>query len=95
MITIIGKKILILKDKAPEKVGSIYLVTPSTDSGNIPPYAGTIVSIGTKCTDRFKLGMKVAYHWSGAQILNYNDVEYILVEEKIISGIIALNVILG
>jgi len=39
--------------------------------------------------------MKVAYHWSGAQVLNYNDVEYILVEEKIISGIIALDVIIS
>jgi co-chaperonin GroES (HSP10) len=95
MIRPIGKKVLLLKEKAPEMSGSIYLVTSSETGSNTPPYAGTIVSIGSKCSGRLKPGMKVAYHWSGAVEIIYNDTLYILADEEIISGIIAKNVTLG
>ncbi len=48
-----------------------------------------------KCSGRLKPGMKVAYHWSGAVEIIYNDTLYILADEEIISGIIAKNVTLG
>jgi len=95
MIRPIGNKVLILKEKLPEKIGSIYLVTPSDNNSSTPPHVGVIVSMGSKCTNQFTLGMRVSYHWSEGLDIQHDDIDYILVPENKISGIIALNVVLS
>ena len=95
MIRPLGKKVLLLKEKLPEKIGSIYLVTPNEANSNTPPHVGEVISLGPECTDQFKPGMRVSYHWCSGIDIEYEGTPYILISEENISGIIALNVVLS
>jgi len=58
----IGDRILVLRDKAPDKIGSIILA----ESAKEPPCEGTVVGLGTDEKFHTKIGDKVLFSsWVG------------------------------
>lgn len=84
----IGDRLLIIQDKADEKVGKIYL----TEGAREKPYKGTVIKVGDGIDPEkgsvFKPGDKVFYSKYAGTDLKIDGQEYLILKETEVYGIL-------
>ena len=87
MIKPIGKRIFLKKDPQPEKKGNIILL--KKEGMMAPPYAGTIISVGSDVEDKdFQIGVKVLFHDLAGLEFMHNEEKILSLRERDITAII-------
>jgi co-chaperonin GroES (HSP10) len=90
-IKAIGERIFLIKDIVSESLGGILLL--SNEEVNLPPYTGTIISVGNKVEDEdYKPGVRVLFHDLAGFEFEYEGQKIYNIRERDIAAIVEKNV---
>jgi len=90
-IKAIRDRVLLIKDTISETAAGIILI--SKEGHNIPPYTGTIVSVGDAVKDAdYVEGIRVLFHDLAGTEVEYSGTKYYNIREVDIVAIIEKNI---
>jgi len=86
----IKSKIIVIKDKYPEKIGNIYV--PIKKGSHAPPYSGIIRSVGETVKDTdLKEGVRILFHDLAGIEIEYNNEMLIILDESSVVAVVENN----
>jgi len=85
-----GKKLFLHREEINTTDAGIILL--SKEGFNLPPYHGTIISVGDRVEDKdYKIGVRVLYHDLGGFEFEYDNEKIYCIREKDVAAILEKN----
>lgn len=90
-IKAIRDRILLIQDKITKTAAGIILI--SKEGHNLPPFSGTIISVGESVKDKeYKEGVRVIFHDLAGTEVEYKGIKYYNIRERDVTAIVEKNV---
>lgn len=89
-MNVLGDRIFLIKDKYPEKIGSIYI--PSNNDDKSPPYTGVVKYIGSGVDDDdIRIGIRIAFQDLAGDEFTINGETLLMIRYRNVTGIFEKN----
>ena len=89
-MNVLGDRIFLIKDKYPEKIGSIYI--PSNNDTKSPPYTGIVKYVGNDIDDAdIQPGIRIAFQDLAGDELTVNDETLLMIRYRNVTAVFEKN----